>query len=735
MQLTMATITRWCVASLLFVSVLHAAESSNIDPLDWPYWRGPEMNGVSRETGLVDKWSPSGDNVLWKSEELGGRSTPIVMRGKLYTLTRHHPGTPTEAEKVVCVDAATGKKIWENVFNVYLSDVPDTRVAWSSVVGDPTTGNVFALGVAGYFQCINGETGETIWSHSMSEEHGLLTTYGGRTNFPIVFDDLVIISGVMIGWGENAKPNHRFIAYNKSNGQVVWFNATRPLPDDTTYSGPVIGVFDGQALMLVGAGDGSLYAMQPRTGKIVWKYDMSRRGVNMTPLIVDDKVVMCQSEENPTGNKMGMVALIKGTGSGDITENGAIWKNEEWMVGRAAPLNIDGKLLLIDDGAGLMLADLMTGKLLFKQKLGTMQRVSPLYADGKVYTSDANGRWNILKVAGDNVKSIHRLRLAGEVHASPIVSHGRLYVTTTEAMYCIGKKDTEVSATPRPEYPQEADVASDPTPQHVQIVPAESLVRPGARIKFETRVFNARGQRLEGASSSYEVAGMGTINGEGEYAVPEEKSHHAVSITATNGKMKSVGLVRVVPDLPWSFDFADKEIPITWVGARYRHVIREVDGNPMMVKITTIPKGTRSQSWMGHPDLHDYTVQADVRGSVTNSKMPDMGVIAQRYTFDMMGASQQLQIRTWPPVLRMAKTMPFTWRPEVWYTMKFQASNEGDKAVLRGKVWERGQPEPAEWTLEATDESPNRTGSPGLFGNATNAEVFIDNIKVTPNAK
>jgi hypothetical protein len=115
--------------------------------------------------------------------------------------------------------------------------------------------------------------------------------------------------------------------------------------------------------------------------------------------------------------------------------------------------------------------------------------------------------------------------------------------------------------------------------------------------------------------------------------------------------------------------------------------------------------------------------------------MPDIGVIAQRYTLDMMGVSQQLQIRSWTAQLehRFAVTIPFPWKPDVWYTIKFRASTDGGKAVLRGKVWERGQPEPEQWTIEGTDEVPNLVGSPGLFGNATNAEIFIDNISVTPN--
>ena len=172
---------------------------------DWPTWRGPSYNGVSTETGLIEDWDPRGgeeSNVLWRSEALRGRSTPIVINGRLYTLMRDQPETELEGEKVVCADAATGELLWEHRFNVYLSDVPDTRVGWSSVVGDPATGRVYAQGVSGYFCCLEGDSGRVVWERSLHEELGLLSTYGGRTNFPIIYQDTVITSAVVIGWGD-----------------------------------------------------------------------------------------------------------------------------------------------------------------------------------------------------------------------------------------------------------------------------------------------------------------------------------------------------------------------------------------------------------------------------------------------------------------------------------------------------------------------------------------------------
>jgi hypothetical protein len=191
--------------------------------------------------------------------------------------------------------------------------------------------------------------------------------------------------------------------------------------------------------------------------------------------------------------------------------------------------------------------------------------------------------------------------------------------------------------------------------------------------------------------------------------------------------------VRIVPAMPWKFGFDDGEIPITWVGARYRHIIRDQQGNRVMVKITTIPKGTRSMAFFGQADLNGYTIQADVLGKTENEKMPDIGLIAQGYIMDLRGEYQDVEIRSWGSQLRMARRTKFEWKPDVWYTMKFRAAVEDGRGVLRAKVWPKGEQEPKEWLLEATDPSPNHSGAPGLFGNATFAEILLDNISVTPN--
>src|SRR5262249_26788011 len=149
---------------------------------------------------------------------------------------------------------------------------------------------------------------------------------GGRTNMPLVFEDLVIISGVMTGWGEYAVPAHRFIAFDKRNGQPVWISSTRLRPMDTTYSSPVLANFNGHAALVFRAGDGTIDAMQPRTGKIVWTYDASLRGINTTPTVIGNTVFCGHAEENVFDHtSMGAAFAIDGTGSGNVTKSKQLW--------------------------------------------------------------------------------------------------------------------------------------------------------------------------------------------------------------------------------------------------------------------------------------------------------------------------------------------------------------------------------------------------------------------------
>lgn len=736
----LAALYRVLLASVFSAVLLSSIQLPAAEPVDWFQWRGPEGNGISREKNLPDKWSPKGENVLWSKPEYASRSTPITLNGKLYLVTRYKPETTEEGEQLVCLDAETGELLWSQHHNVFLSDAPAERVGWSSPVADPETGNIYWLGLGCQFVCLDGETGKVLWEHSMSEEYGMLSTYGGRTNFPKIFDNLVIISGVMTQWGEHAIPAHRFVAFDKLTGAAVWFEITRPKPEDTTYSTPFLTVFNGQAAMVFGGGDGSVYATQPRTGKIIWEYDCSKRGINTPPLVVDGVVYGGHREQNTADPRvLGAIFAINGeTATGEIKEEELKWKLPGRAVEGSQPMLVDDRLYVIEDNGNLMVINPEDGEIIQQKKIGRRPG-SLVYGDGKLYCCEQTGNFWVFEPTEEGVKELERVRMGSgeEILGAPIISRGRIYLATTKALYCIGKADVQPEADPIPAKPQESPRADDQTVAQLQLAPVEVMLVPGQSAQYQVRAYNKNGQYLKLIDDAeFSVEGGGEMSADGKYTAPTGDEHRAVKITAKVGELTGEARIRVIPPLPWKFDFSDKKVPVTWIGANYRHQPKEFNGESVLVKVSTIPKGTRSQSWMGWPTLHDYTIQADVYSTANadNGRRADMGLINQRYTLDLMDKGQ-LQIRSWVPrlELRFAKTVPFEWNADQWYTLKFQSENHDGQVTLRGKAWKRGEKEPPEWSIEATDSVPNTHGSPGLFGNSTTAEYYIDNVEVTSN--
>jgi len=719
------------ILSIFVVSAAAVAE-------DWPHWRGPHNNGISFETNLPDSWSTKGENLLWHKEEFASRSTPVVMNDRVYLVCRAFPETNKEGEKTVCVDAKTGDLIWESIHNIYLSDAPAERVGWSSVVADPATDTVYVLGLGCVFQCLDGKTGKIIWEHSMSEEYGMLSTYGGRTNFPVVFEDLVIISGVMTGWGETAVPAHRFIAFDKKTGVAQWFKSTKLRPEDTTYSTPVFATFKGQVAMVVGAGDGAFYAIQPRTGKTIWKYQASTRGLNTSALVDENGIVYCgHAEQNANDTTtLGAILAFDGNVEGEITEDKLLWKQPKKAVGRSCPVKLNDRVYFVEDGATLVIVNAKTGELVGQKKLGRIMFGSPIVADGKIYIAENTGRFYVLQPSEKGVDVVGEARLGQgeEVFASPVVSNGRMFLPSIDALYCIGKPEPVSTQATKSRLAAEAPSSGDRRIAQIMLTPVELMLTSGEKTTLQVKGYNRNGQFVQIVKDAVITAeGGGTIGKDGMYTAPAS-GIAAVLLTAKSGEMVATARIRVIPQLPWKFDFSDDKVPPVWIGADYRHKPAPLDGAKGLVKISTIPKGTRSQSWMGPTNLHDYTIQADFMGSEKDGRLPDMGLINQRYTLDLQG-SQRLQIRSWVArlELRFAKTIDMQWSADTWYTIKFQSETKDGKVTLRGKVWQRGDAEPAEWQIEGTDETPNLKGSPGLFGNATDAEFFIDNVQVTAN--
>ena len=705
---------------------------------DWPNWRGPDHNGISPEKNLISSWSTDGENLIWRAD-FSGRSTPVIMNGRVYVLGRVGEGIDRQA-RLACFDAENGNLIWEDRMNLYHTTVPFTRVGWANMVGDPETGNIYMLGVGGLFRCYNGD-GKIVWEYSLTEEFWMWSGYGGRTHTPIIDEGNVILSFANYGWGEYGVWRHRYYGFDKRTGEIQWVTTPGGQPKDlNTYSIPVVAMINGERLLVAGNADGSIYAIKARTGEKVWQFRLSKRGINSSVVISGNKVYVGHSEENIDEGSLGRFVCIDATGKGDVTETHEVWRYAVG-VGFSSPLIKDGNLYVVDNSANLHCFDAESGKQKWEYSLGTVGKASPVWADGKLYVPELNGRFHILKPTETECVSLDLTEIkvsakrGAEIYASPAVAYGRVYFPTEEGLYCLGDKTKPFATTSSAMRTlNEEEASEDANITSIQIVPALILTKPNEQVKFRVNGFDAKGRFVKALKARFTLEELqGKINKKGHFKANKKAPSHIGKVVAHYNGLTSGSRVRVIPELPLSFDFENFEdgvSPPYWVGANRKYVVRTVEGNKVLVK-PPAPRGLhRSKVYFGPADLSDYTIEAEILGTRNKRRRPDFGLVASGYTLDFLGGLQRLQVRSWTSVLRMAKTIDLAWEPNVWYKMKMRVDVVNEKAVIRGKVWKKSEAEPEAWTITAEDPHPVRHGSPGLYGNST-ADVYYDNVKVS----
>lgn len=718
--------------NMLFVSLLLAS--------DWPSWRGPHQNGVSDETGLISNWSLDGENLVWKVD-FTGRSTPIVMNGRVYVVGRTGKGQ-TMQRVIACYDAKDGKLIWEEKNNVFHTTVPFTRVGWPSLTGDPETGNVYYFGVDGLFVCYNKD-GKRLWEHSFVEEYNRFSGYGGRTCTPVIDEDLVIVNGANNSWGEQLIMKHRFFAYDKRTGELVWVSTIPEGNKNTNYSVPVIAVVNDQRLLVVGTGTGFVYAMQARTGKHVWKFHLTKGGIQASVAVDGNHVFAMHGAENLDNASFGRVVCIDATGTGDVTKTHEVWRYDASETAYVSPLVHDGVLYVVNNGGNLIALNAKTGAEKWVFNIGNVGKGSPVWADGKIFATEVNGSFHIIEPGENEAKSLDSKQLSfdqkrfAEIYGSPAVAYGRIYFTSEVGMFCLGDKSAEFKVTkPSVLELHEMPAAKDAKPAQLQIIPAEVWADAGDKVEFKVRAFDVMGKQVQAPKAKFGLKEIiGKVSNKGKAGFSKKAPNQSGYAVAMAGDLEAAARVQIAAHLPWEIDFEDFEAgknPSLWPGT-WKFKTLDMDGNKVLMKPPSKRMLKRHNLILGPPTMKNYTIQADVKNEKVKRRSSDMGLIANRYYFDFMTKKKRLQIRTWPAALeRLSAEKPFEWNPELWYTMKVTVEYKDGTGIIKGKIWPRDEKEPAEWTLTVEDPLPNMHGSPGLYGDAQ-TNIYFDNVKITRN--
>ena len=771
--------------ALVFLSAVAAPAAVNAG--DWLHWRGPEQNGVSRETGLPDTFEldkVGANNLLWKAD-VSGRSAPLVMAGKLYCISGYDASKSTEGERIVCFDAETGEKKWETKFNVFHTDIVSSRLGWTTLAADPKEKTLFAHTTAGTLVCLNADDGKVKWQRQLTEEFGRVTGYGGRISSPL-FDagsGLVVVGFVNGSWGDQGRGGSRFAGFDAKTGEVVWWREVttteRPLKG-TYYSNPVVAVIGGQRLLISGGADGGVHAMKIRTGEHVWSYHFSAMVVNPSPVVDGNMVYCAHGEPNPEGGPEGRVICLDAS-KVENKKPKLVWEfKKAKRCGLGSPALADGKLLVPEDGGALLCFNPTDGKLLWEHKYGTTARGSPLVAGGRLYIFEVNGKLSVIdklstKRPSDDDVTEYTFKFSDpkksgfvETHATPIAVNGKLYFQTAEFLYCIGTKGAKASEPKYKPLPEETAFDDKAKPAAVMIFPADVAAKPTGEVKFGVKYVDANGRELPAPADAKPEwtlplppktpAGVqppalaGEVKGGVVKLGPNPGQQGYVDVKV--GDLTARARLRVVPQLPIKQDFEKVPLGATpggWVNTQGKYVVEEIDVGGKKEKVLSKvnndsrPPIARANAYMTGPTTGNYTVQADVFAGEVGGKLPDVGVIASRTLFVLEGKTaddkRNVTIVSWEARNRLRKEVEFNWKKDTWYTMKFTSETANGKTTFKGKVWERGQPEPAEWTVSVDDPNPNTEGAAALYGYVSNvtgvpgSPIYYDNVSVTPNAK
>jgi hypothetical protein len=249
-----------------------------------------------------------------------------------------------------------------------------------------------------------------------------------------------------------------------------------------------------------------------------------------------------------------------------------------------------------------------------------------------------------------------------------------------------------------------------------------------------------------------------TFDEKGQLVVDKEPVPSAGQFKATLGQMTGYIKGRVLPNLPLKQDFESYELandtskppppakpnlvepptpfaypPLPWNAARFKFEIREKDGTKALVKTIEDKRLQRGTVFFNRPELHNYTIEADVLSEGNKRKMSEIGLVNQRYLIALKGNAQQLEITSNQELVR--QSAPFKWAPNEWYHLKTRVDVAADgSGVVRAKAYKKGEPEPEAWTIEMPHKKAHREGSPGLFSFAPQDQrAWIDNIIVTSN--
>ncbi len=437
---------------LILIALTAAAE-------DWPQFLGPRQNGISSETGLLDKWPTNGPPLVWEKTIGAGYSAPSV-RGNL--LVFHH--RVKNEEVVEALQASDAKPVWRHA---YPSDFVDPYGYNNGPRCTPllTSNRCYTFGAEGKLVCLDLQTGKLVWQRDTQKDWNIPAAFFGVGSTPILEGDLLI---VMVG----AQTNSGVVALDAKIGKTVWESVGektwhgKPKTDwrgeppvnwasenkQASYSSPIVATIHGKRHLLCLMRQG-LVSLDPKSGALNfsrWFRSPATDSVNAaTPVIVDDMVFISAAYY-----RIGSL-LLKVHPDGKTFDE--LWRSIALELHWMTPTYHNGYLYAFsgrnEPDAVMRCVEFKTGKVMWERDERWPPHSSPqpsvygrgsfTMADGKLIALGEGGLLGLFKLNPEKAEEISRFQVP-QLHypcwAAPVLSEKRLYLRSEDRLVCLDLK-------------------------------------------------------------------------------------------------------------------------------------------------------------------------------------------------------------------------------------------------------------------------------------------------------
>ncbi|MBD3674982.1 MAG: PQQ-like beta-propeller repeat protein [Planctomycetaceae bacterium] len=412
--------------SCLFVLLTGMFFLSPASAEHWYQFLGPTGESRSASKKLPVEWSEE-KNIKWKTPIHGrGWSSPVELEGRIWMGTATPDGHEMYA---ICVDAETGKIIHD----IKLFDVAEPReIHKLNSYASPTPilepGRAYMHFGSYGTACLDAETGKKIWERTDLPCHH----WRGPGSSPIIEGDKLIIH-------YDGYDYQYIIAMNKNTGETIWKKDRAPYIDFHTDNGdmmkayctPIVVEQEGRKLVISPAAKATV-AYDLETGEEVWKLTYKEHSATAKPIYRDGTFFI------NTGFGKAKLISVKEGGHGDITDTHVNWIQAKSVPSKPTPILVNGLIFMIHDQGVATCLDAETGEIVWQERVSGNYSSSPLYANGNIYVFAQDGKATVFKAARE-FQIVAENQLDSGFMASPAVVGDDLVLRTETHLYRIGK--------------------------------------------------------------------------------------------------------------------------------------------------------------------------------------------------------------------------------------------------------------------------------------------------------